>query len=236
MSTILTSFTSGGTRFVAVRMMSGIAKRRRRGAIPGRSMRRPAAISTLQALSTASLKPSGSWGRFKVHAGEPGLHVSAGHQRAVVAEHNAAEHMQAGVGTHQRGPAVVFEGAADGGPRRGYRVAFGRDQVQVIAFAGADDGCLQRRPRAARRDPAADRRRRVEGRAVKDDAVLAGRQHGRVPLAQALVVEFEPVGAPGRIVGQASPFYQGPYGLASRRCCRSREPSGGRRSGRPRRR
>ena len=51
-------------RFFAVRMMSGIARASSRGSTRT-SIRRPAAISALQAVSTASLKPSGTTGRSK---------------------------------------------------------------------------------------------------------------------------------------------------------------------------
>jgi hypothetical protein len=64
MSMIRTSLTSGGTRLVAVRMMSGMANASSLGRTRT-SMRRPAATSVLQAASTASRKPGGTSGRLK---------------------------------------------------------------------------------------------------------------------------------------------------------------------------
>jgi hypothetical protein len=42
--------------------------------------------------------------------------------------------VQPGVGAHQRGPALVFDRAADGDARGRQRVTLGRDQVLLIAL------------------------------------------------------------------------------------------------------
>ncbi|MCQ0008495.1 TetR/AcrR family transcriptional regulator [Actinomadura madurae] len=64
MSTIRTSCTSGGTRLVAVRMMSGISNASARGSVRT-SMRRSASTSALHASSTACLNPGGTSRRSK---------------------------------------------------------------------------------------------------------------------------------------------------------------------------
>ena len=223
MSMIRTSSTSGGTRLVAVRMMSGSAK-------ASRSRQHPRvdppvrAISALQAASTASRKPVGQLGQVEVHPGGQRLHVAAGHQRAVVAEDDAAQHVQAGVRAHQRGPALVLDRAADRGARRRHRIAVGRDQVQVIALAGAGDAGLHAAPQQhalVRRLAAAAG---VEGRPVQDDAVLAGLRARRRPTRAASGRRARAGGCATAFRSSAEPSarhgavpvpdraYQGPYG------------------------
>ena len=114
--------------------------------------------------------------QVEVHPRLERLHVAAGHQRAEVAEDDAAQQVQPGVRAHQRGPALVLERAADGGARRRERVALGGDQVQVVALARADDAGLYAAPEqhaVVRRLAAAAG---VEGGPVEDDPVLAARR------------------------------------------------------------
>jgi hypothetical protein len=69
----------------------------------------------------------------------------------------------------------------------------GWDQVEIVALPDAHDAGLDPAPEqnavVGRLAAAA----RVEGRLVQDDAVGPGREHGRVPVPQGLVVEFKPV-------------------------------------------
>ena len=91
-----------------------------------------------------------------------------------------------------------------GVPDRRQRVAFGRDQVEVVAFPDVGDAGLDPAPQqnavVGRLAAAA----RIEGRLVQHDAVGPGRQHDRVPVAQGLVVEFEPVRPPGVLAHDGS--------------------------------
>src|SRR5579859_2950698 len=126
--------------------------------------------------------------QVEVHPRGQRLHVPPGDQRPEVAEHHAAQNVQAGVGAHQRGAPVVLERAADRGAWWRQRVTLGRDQVQVVALARAGDAGLHPAPQQhaviGRLAAAAG----VERRPVQDDALGVGREHGGVPLAQRLVV------------------------------------------------
>src|SRR6185437_508440 len=64
------------------------------------------------------LEALGHHRQVKVHPGAERLHVPAGDQRPVVAEHDPAQHVQPGVGAHQRGAPLVLHRAADRGARR----------------------------------------------------------------------------------------------------------------------
>jgi hypothetical protein len=132
-------------------------------------------------------EPFRQLGQVEVHPRGQRLHVAAGDQRAEVTEHHAAQHVQAGVRAHQRGPALVLDGAADRGAGRRQRVAFGRDQVQVVALARPLDPGLHPAPQqdavVGRLAAAA----RVEGGPVKHDPVGVGREHRAFPFPQRLV-------------------------------------------------
>ena len=140
------------------------------------------------------LKSGGHLGEVEVHPGLARLHVAAGDQRAEVAEHHTAEHVQPGVGTHQPGAALVLHRADDLGAGRRQRVTLGGDQVGVVALAGADDPGLHALPQqhaVVRRLATAAR---VERRAVQHDALLGiGVQDRARPLAQGRVGKVEPV-------------------------------------------
>ena len=136
-------------------------------------------------------------GQVEVHPGLARLHVAAGDQRAEVAEHDAAQHVQPGVGAHQQAAPVVLDRAGDRGADRRDRVALGRDQVEVVALAGADDPGLHALPQqhaVVRRLATAAR---VEGGPVQHDAASGSdaRATVHVPLAQGRVGEVEPLGA-----------------------------------------
>ena len=143
------------------------------------------------------LEAPGQLGQVKVHASDERLHVAAGHQRAVVAEHDTAQHVQAGVGPHQRGAPLVLDRAPDRGSRRRHRVASAGIRYSSSPLLHPLDPGLHPAPEqhavVGRLTAAAG----VERRAVEHDPVLAGVEDGRVPLAQGLVVKLEPVRAPG---------------------------------------
>src|SRR5215469_2759260 len=99
---------------------------------------------------------------------------------------------------HERGTPIISHRATHCRASRGHRVAIGGYQVKVVAFPGPLDPGLYASPEQhaqVRRLTAATR---VEGRPVKHDAVLAGMQHDRVPLAQRLIGELEAVRTPVR--------------------------------------
>jgi hypothetical protein len=98
---------------------------------------------------------------------------------------------------HQRGAALVVECAAHGRPDRRDRITLGGEQVLFVALAGAHDAGADAAPQqhpVVRRLPSAAG---VERRAVEHDPGLgiAG-EDGRVPFADAGVVEIEPIGHP----------------------------------------
>src|SRR5215472_14912040 len=80
--------------------------------------------------------PKARWNvrKVEVHPGGQRLHVAACHRSTEVPEHHPAEHVQARVGTHQRGPAFVLDGPAHRGTWHGQRIILRRDQVQVVAL------------------------------------------------------------------------------------------------------
>ena len=170
MSMIRTSLTSGGTRLVAVRMMSGMANACVAGQDPDVDPPVGGDLGVARGLDRV-LEARRHLGEVEVHPRRQRLHVAAGDQRAEVPEDDAAEHVQAGVGAHQRGAALVLDGAADRGAGRRQRVVLGGDQVQVVALAGADDAGLHAAPQqhsvVGRLATAA----RVEGGAVQHDPV-----------------------------------------------------------------
>ena len=185
-------------------------------------MRRSATISMLHRPRPPCLEALRHLGEVEVHPRGQRLHVAAGHQRAEVPEHHAGQQVQPGVRPHQRGPPVVVQRAPDRGAGRRQRIGLGRDQVELVRLAGAVDVGLHAAPEqyaVVRRLTATAR---VEGRAVQHDALGPGRQHGRVPLAQGLVVEFEPVRMPAivRVVRHPSSLLRREGGL--RRRCRGR--------------
>ena len=110
------------------------------------------------------------------------------------------------MGAHQRGPALVFDGAADRGAGRRQRVAFGRDQVEVIALARADDPGLHAAPQQHAVIGRLAAAARIERRPVQDDALGVGREHRGVPFPQRLVVQLEPVRAPLRLAHGLPPI------------------------------
>ena len=110
---------------------------------------------------------------LEVHPARPGLHVAAGHERAVVAPDDAAQRVERGVGAHQRQPARPVEVDPDDVPDR-RRVAVARLELMDDLATG-----LARRPdgpgppvggpeqqAAVRRLAAAAR---IEDRPVEDD-------------------------------------------------------------------
>ena len=158
MSTMRTSSIVGrqqvGRRPDDVRDRERLGARQRRASI-GRS----AAISALHAASHRVLEARRHLGAGRSPSAPQRLHVAAGHQRAEVAEHHAGEHVQPRVRAHQRRAPLVVQRPAHRRARPAARVALGRDQVQLVALARADDPGLRRRPTAARPRPAAGRRR-----------------------------------------------------------------------------
>jgi hypothetical protein len=158
--------------------------------VAGRLHRVPEALGQVRQVE---VHPRGQW-----------LHVPPGDQRPEVAEHHAAQHVQAGVGAHQRGAPGVLDGAADGGARGRQRVTLGRDQVQVVALARAHDGGLHAAPQQHAVIGRLAAAARVERGPVQDDALRVGREHGAVPLPQRLVVQFQPVRAPLRLTHAGS--------------------------------
>ena len=86
-------------------------------------------------------------GKVEVHPRLERLHVAAGDERAEVAEDDAGEQVQPGVGAHQRRTPVVVERALHRGSGRRDRVALGGDQVDVVGgLAGAGDPGLHAAP------------------------------------------------------------------------------------------
>src|SRR5262244_1583179 len=135
-------------------------------------------------------------GQVEVHPRGQRLHVSAGDRGTEVTEYHATEHVQAGVGAHQVGTPGVVQRAAHRGARWRQRVAFGRDQVEVIALAGADDVGLHPAPQ---QDPVVGGlalAARIVRRPVENDSLGIAGQHDRIPFAQRLVVQFQPVRPP----------------------------------------
>src|SRR5580704_7501556 len=88
----------------------------------------------------------GHVGQVEVHPRGQRLHVAPGDQRPEVAEHHAAQHVQAGVSAHQRGAPLVVQRPANGGAGRRQRVTLGRYQVLLVALARADDAGLHPAP------------------------------------------------------------------------------------------
>ncbi len=88
----------------------------------------------------------GHLGQIEVHPGGERFHVPAGDQGTEVAEDHAAQHVQAGVGAHQGGAPAVVDRAAYRRAGRRQRVTLRRDQVEVVALAGADDVGLHAAP------------------------------------------------------------------------------------------
>ena len=84
-----------------VRIRSGIAKASSRGRTLTRTSR-SAASSALTVASIASTRSPDIVLELEVHPPGAGLHVAAGHLRAVVAPDDAAQRVQGGVGAHQR--------------------------------------------------------------------------------------------------------------------------------------
>ena len=170
MSTIRISCSSAGIRLDWVRMMSGSASASSRGST--RTSIAPVGGDLgVDQLLQPRLEVGRHLGQVEVHPGLARLHVAAGDQRAEVAEHHAAQHVQAGVGAHEQRAAVVLDRArAPAVPTGGTGSPGGRDQVEVVALAGADDAGLHALPEqhaVVRRLAAAAR---VEGRPVQHDA------------------------------------------------------------------
>jgi hypothetical protein len=195
MSMIRTSLTSGGTRLVADDVRDGerlIARQH-----PDVD---PAVRSEFRVARSLDCLPETGrdLSEVEIHPRGQRFHVPAGDQGTEVPENHAAEHVQCGVGAHQRGAAFVFDGAADRGAGRRQRVVLGGDQVKVVTLAGAHDPGLHATPEQHPVVGWLATAARIEGRGVQHDPVRAGREHDRIPLAERLVVEFEPVGAHGR--------------------------------------
>ena len=200
MSTMRISCSSAGIRFDWVRMMSGRASASSRPQHPHVDAAVGHHLGVDQLLQPG-LEVGRHLGQVEVHPGLAGLHVAAGDQRPEVAEHHAAQHVQAGVGPHEHGAPArprprrsrSCPAAAPGRPAAGM-------QVEVVALAGVRRCGSVRPARAARRGPAAGRRRR-----------------GRRPTGPA---RSRPRGRPGRTRRPCSPTRAGVGSARSSRCVR----------------
>ena len=194
MSTIRTTSMSGGSRFVAVRMMSGIAKASSRGRTDT-SIRRSWRYLGVTRRSHPILEVSRYLGQVEVHPCGQGLHAAARHQRAEVSEDNTGEDMQPGVGSHQRCAPGVVQRATNRSSRGRHRIVLCRDQVVVVQLAGSHDARAHATPEQhafVRRLPTAAW---IERGPVQDDpAVLVRGKNDRVPFPDRRVVEVEPMG------------------------------------------
>src|SRR5665811_806732 len=135
---------------------------------------------------------------FEVHASVVRLHVAAGDERLVVAEHDAAQDVQGGMHAHQRVAAIPVD-------RAGHRCAsFGEwcgwieemDDVVTIALAAGNGigGPIEReRPMIGGLAATTG----VERRAIEDDTVpvLVHADHPRVEFAQVAVGLEELIGS-----------------------------------------
>ena len=142
---------------------------------------------------------------LEVHPARSGLHVAAGHERAVVAPDDAAQRMQRGMGPHQREPPRPVEIDPDHVADRRRVAAVGLELVDDLATGlarGTDRprpavGGPQQRgrgPTAGRRHP--DRRRSGRGRPVDRVAGLDGRDT-RLRIARVGVGVAELLARPG---------------------------------------
>ena len=169
MSTMRTISMPGGSRFVAVRMTSGMAKAS--VALELVRLDRPVGVDLGVAGGLDGLLEP-RWHLLEVEVESPRerIHVRAGDECAEVAEDDPRQQVQARVRAHERRPAIVLDGAAHGGSDRRHRVAVEGHEVLVVAASHVDDAGLDTAPQqhaVVRRLSAAAG---VEGRAVEHDA------------------------------------------------------------------
>ena len=160
-------------------MRSGIANASSRGRTSTRTSR-AAASSSLTVASISSTRSPRHPLELEVHPARAGLHVAAGHERPVVAPHDAAQGMERRVGPHQgvaAGP-VEIDRHGRRRPRAARRPraprARGRSRRRRSALPGPSSGARRRSAgsprgrRAGRRRPGRtpSRRARRAARAV----------------------------------------------------------------------
>jgi hypothetical protein len=117
--------------------------------------------------------------------------LPAGHRGTEVPQHDRTENVQAGMGTHQAGAALVIESTVDARARWGQRVSLSRQEVEVITLARTDNPSPDIPPQqyaVIRRLPTAAG---IERGPIQHDPLIGiGEQNAGVPIANRGVLEI----------------------------------------------
>ena len=145
MSTIRISCSSAGIRLDWVRMMSGSASASSRGST-FTATARSAATSALTSSSSRALKSGGTSGRLKSIRASPGSMlppVTSAPKSRNTTPHSTCRPVWVRISSVRRSSSTAPVTVV---PGRRQRIALGRDQVEVVALAGAHDAGLHALP------------------------------------------------------------------------------------------
>ncbi len=198
MSTTRISLTVGGMRLTFVRMRSSSRTATSRG--QERHLDRAIGLELgVDELLDAWTEALGEGVELEVHARGQGLHVPSRDRNSPFVPDDPAQHMQRGVGAHQRmTPLPIHLGLDDVTNDRGRPVHRVPHHTVVLAHVG--DGCGTEPPGVMGLASAG----RIEGASVERNGTVTHRGHGGREPAEVRVAEVEGFGLRGLVHGPRS--------------------------------